>query len=63
MLKGGTVMDEQLICMGLDLMGYEQDGNGLDFICVHTGERKTFGSWREASDFLTSIAVDGFPMI
>ena len=56
-------MNEQLICMGLDLMGYEQDGNGLAFICVHTGERKTFGSWREASDFLTSIVVDGFPMI
>ena len=42
----------------MDLLGYEQDGEGLDFVGVGCGTepRLSFTSWKAVSDFAASHA-------
>lgn len=48
--------DVQEIVMGLDLRGWEQDGDGPVFVNVGgDGERKEFNDWSEAGKFLDEL--------
>jgi hypothetical protein len=41
------------IIINMDMLGWEQDGKGLDFINVSgNGERKHFGSWKALHRFM-----------
>lgn len=57
MHNGNTFTDsqKQAIVMALDLSGYEQDGDGLAFICLASGKRKTFATWQDALEFVSGL--------
>lgn len=42
---------EKMVCI-MDLNGYEQDGDGLRFICIDSGEVLEFGDWEQVFDFI-----------
>jgi len=45
------------IIVTMDLLGWEQDGKGLDFINVAgNGERKHFRSWKSLHRFMLDIS-------
>ena len=45
------------IIINMDLLGWEQDGKGLDFINVAgNGERKHFRSWKSLHRFMLDIS-------
>jgi len=43
--------DKQKVIVAMDVMGWEQDGIGLDFIKVSTGENRHFSSFDSLSEF------------
>ena len=42
---------EKMVCI-MDLNGYEQDGAGLRFICLDSGEVLEFQDWSQVFDFI-----------
>lgn len=42
---------DKMVCI-MDLNGYEQDGECLRFVDLHSGEVLEFGDWAQLLDFI-----------